>query len=1001
MERKLTHTAIALAVSSVFAASASAELLISEVVENGNDKAVEIYNPGTESVDLSQYALVQHNNQSATLSVVKTALEGQLAAKTTYVIAHSQLDGKLSGVVNKVVGLQFNGQKGDAVALEKNDVEIDLVGYKGGNDALEDSSLQRINVTAPSTSFDLKEWVNAGDGVYTGLGNVTVKVPEPVETVNSTIQEIQGESWTSTIDGINTSNRVYESTNLHRVVGTVTAIQTKALGSDLKVGFFMQAPSDGNELTSDGIFVQTNDVSQVKVGSNVTVVAKVLEDYSWTKLVKVDSITVNSEGNAVASTPLRKLDSDSNFDFTLERHEGMLIKMDSTSDMKVARTFSFDYGPRRSNMVVAHGKVNVHPNQVNAPGSDGAKAQATANKVNRVYVESFESAGNGIIPWYPDFAKASAVPMTDGTTTSQDHIRIGDVIDGLEGVLSYSYSEYRFFPTNTATSDSFVRTNPRTEKPVIKDGGLKVGTLNVLNYFYSPFGGDCNPMLDSKSTTGCNNRGADSQQEFETQGDKIAAAIVALDADILGLMEIENNGFGEKSAVAHLVEKVNALIPNTIEHYAFVKPSTDEKFVGTDAIANQVIFKKNKVTLDTYRLIPMPRQDAPETETKVKGKTKKENGKNYQRDSIAPTFQINGTKNKVTVSVNHFKSKGSTCWEDIDPSSQNGIDSDSQGSCENFRVSAAQHLGTQLKNIDGYKLILGDLNSYGSEDPVLLLTTLPNGHTVMPARNTFIGDKEMNGDTPVALTSAFGYRNMAQEKHPDAYSYSYNDTVGTLDYILVDPTLASKVLDANEWNINAPESKLFEYAVENSGALSKFKDMYRSSDHDPALITLDLLSKAAHPKPSIKPPKKPVNPPKDLAEKPKSVKPNQAMKVLFNLTDLGVDLHEGDKAVLNVAKVSSFNAATAGALTQSVTLTQSNIQAGWVELQANVAAKGNYQMTKTIIDGVSGDVTFASIPEAVTVADAAEETSSNSGASFGLGGLFALFGFGFLRRRRQ
>ncbi|MCZ8486733.1 hypothetical protein O9993_20235 [Vibrio lentus] len=42
-----------------------------------------------------------------------------------------------------------------------------------------------------------------------------------------------------------------------------------------------------------------------------------------------------------------------------------------------------------------------------------------------------------------------------------------------------------------------------------------------------------------------NNRGANTMTEFEMQQEKIVNAILRLDADIIGLMEIENNGFGE------------------------------------------------------------------------------------------------------------------------------------------------------------------------------------------------------------------------------------------------------------------------------------------------------------------------------------------------------------------------------------------------------------------------------------------------------------------------
>ncbi|MFX3886999.1 hypothetical protein ACJBV2_10365, partial [Streptococcus suis] len=66
----------------------------------------------------------------------------------------------------------------------------------------------------------------------------------------------------------------------------------------------------------------------------------------------------------------------------------------------------------------------------------------------------------------------------------------------------------------------------------------------------------------------------------------------------------------------------------------------------------------------------MPSQQAPEV-LDDSGKVI-EDGKNYQRDSLAPTFKVKGTKEKLTVAINHFKSKGSKCWEDAAPVEQGG-----------------------------------------------------------------------------------------------------------------------------------------------------------------------------------------------------------------------------------------------------------------------------------------------------------------------------------------
>ncbi len=812
----MEKTLIALSVGLLMPTPANAEIMITEYVEGGSyNKAIELYNNGTESIDLSAYTLARYKDGSETATNMVT-LNGTLPAGELLVVQNNQAVLSLSDEVATIIssGLVHNG--GDAVALLNNDIMVDIVGDVPTTSGWgKDTTLRRIGRIA-STVYDASDWTSYAKDTLAGLGYLSDEeaidntIPEAIAT---TIMEVQGDSWRSPL-----IDSGYESETYYQVTGVVTAIQTSALGNDLPVGFFLQDPNgDGDQNTSDAIFINGN-ISDIQIGNTVTVQGKAYESYGWTQLTDTHINNIEPTSITITPTPLRTLESDEDFDFTLERHESMLIELDEAADMHITRTFSFDYDAYRYNMMAAYQRVNLQINQLNIPGSVEAAAQDDENQDRRIYIESFEKASNGVVPWYSNFLAQSAVPMEDGTTTSDDYIRVDDIIDGLQGVLGYSYGDFRLYVTNQATQDTFIHTNDRTTTPDVPDGDLRIATFNVLNYFNSPFGGAENPYGD--------NRGALTEEEFERQGDKIAKAILALNADIVGLMEIENNGFGEDSAVAHLVNKINSMIEKKSEQYAYAS-SDDYEYVGTDAITNQVIFKPSKVKLDTFRVIKMPEQHA----------TEGDDTDNYQRDAITPTFRIKGAKELVTISVNHFKSKGSTCWEDVNL--QDGEDADGQGSCENLRVSAAQQLGTEMAKISGHKLILGDLNSYASEDPILLLTEMPDGYSVTPARETFIGDEVMDGSEPKSLTEAFGYRNVIRERHPNSYSYSYDDTLGSLDYILVDAeTAENNVIAAIDWNINSPESTYVDYTTKYSGDLPKHNDIYRSSDHDPALVVL-------------------------------------------------------------------------------------------------------------------------------------------------------------------
>ena len=125
-------------------------------------------------------------------------------------------------------------------------------------------------------------------------------------------------------------------------------------------------------------------------------------------------------------------------------------------------------------------------------------------------------------------------------------------------------------------------------KPRARRGGdLRVASFNVLNFFTTVVGGDANP-------TG-SNRGALTVAEFELQRTKIVSAITRLNADVVGLMEIENNGYGDNSAIANLVTALNAAQPDEADHYRWIA-SPDGKPIGTDAITVGLIYRPAKVT---------------------------------------------------------------------------------------------------------------------------------------------------------------------------------------------------------------------------------------------------------------------------------------------------------------------------------------------------------------------------------------------------------------------
>lgn len=125
----------------------------------------------------------------------------------------------------------------------------------------------------------------------------------------------------------------------------------------------------------------------------------------------------------------------------------------------------------------------------------------------------------------------------------------------------------------------------------------------------------CADQADADSAKGCN-RGAKSLEEFQLQRAKIVNAITEMDADLLGLMEMENNGFDEHAALHDLVESLNARQKEASKHYAFVTlPKallTEDRFFGGDAIMVAMIYRPALLTPSgDADVIPCPSSATP------------------------------------------------------------------------------------------------------------------------------------------------------------------------------------------------------------------------------------------------------------------------------------------------------------------------------------------------------------------------------------------------------
>ena len=242
-----------------------------------------------------------------------------------------------------------------------------------------------------------------------------------------------------------------------------------------------------------------------------------------------------------------------------ERYEGMRVNFSQT--LTANETFTLG---RFGEVKLASGGRLFNPTAITTPGA-AAIAQQDLNNRRSFVLDDGDNQQNIDPTIYPS-----------GGLSALNTLRSGYTVAGLNGVFDERFSTYRLQPVGSV---SFAADNPRTSAPAAHGGNLDVSSFNVLNYFNGDGLGGGFPTA----------RGATTPFEFQRQREKIISAIKIIDADILGLSEIENDA-PPNSAIEDLVRGLNhATAPGT---YAFI----DTGVVGTDAIKVAFIYKPASVT---------------------------------------------------------------------------------------------------------------------------------------------------------------------------------------------------------------------------------------------------------------------------------------------------------------------------------------------------------------------------------------------------------------------
>ena len=858
-------------------------VFFSEYLEgSSNNKALEIYNATGADLDLSDIHIGLYSNGSSTIGNQVT-LSGTLANNEVYVIAHNQAAQEIKDVADLLNGVtNFNGN--DAIVMRRlsTDTVLDSIGQVGfdpgaswsdnGVSTKDMTLVRKPDICSGDTNpddeyFPSLEWIAYPKDTFTYLGSHTsncfgpaptgptvesivpasgANVPKttdititfseavtvstgwyditcsvsgthtavvtdanPVYTLNPDVDFDTGETCTVTINKdlvVNAANETMPAdfvssfnivagcgdpfTAIYDIQGsgdaspiagqtvTTEGVVTANFQVGGKKGYFIQDPvGDGDPTTSDGIFVYSTNPT-VNVGDALRITGKVSEYYNLTQITPTSPATVMVCGTGQTIEPV-ELTLPTTAPRSYEAYEGMLVTFPQA--LYISEYYNYD---RYGEIVLASSR-HFSPTHSNEPGAD-ANAAELAYQLDMIKVDDTLTTQNPPYLRHPDGSQF----------TKTHYFRGGDTITGLTGVMDYNFSEYKIQPVGTAT---YTALNERPAAPSLVAGEIRIASLNVLNYFVTidNAGNICGPA----GNMGC--RGADTAEEFTRQRDKIIAAILGMEADVVGLIEIENEhpSIAADAAVIDLVEGLNAATaPGT---YAYVATGN----IGTDAIKQAFIYKPAKVDqIGTFAVLDETFDPAYDT--------------TRNRPSLAASFKDKITDEIFTVSVNHFKSKGSACEGDPDLG-------DGQGNCNLTRTAAAEVLVDWLETDptdagSGMYVIIGDLNSYAKEDPIDAIKLGADG---------IAG----TADDVINLVERF--------RADNAYGYVYDGRTGYLDHALANKKFASYVLDANFWNINADEADVFDYdmtfkPVEQQQLYSP--DAYRSSDHDPVLISLIL-----------------------------------------------------------------------------------------------------------------------------------------------------------------
>ncbi|NYD84488.1 ExeM/NucH family extracellular endonuclease [Cellulomonas oligotrophica] len=804
----LLITGGAVAAPASAAVSPDAAVVISEVYGGGGNAGatltqdfVELYNPGDEPVDVSGWAVQYASATGSSWNI--TPLTGRsIAAGGHLLVGQARGAGGTVEIAADVTGTAAMSGTQGKVALTSSasaltcstgcatlDPVVDLVGY-GAASSFAGSAPAPATANATSASRDA-EGTNTADNAADFTVGAPTPTPsgtdpedpeDPEDPTEVTIAQVQGTGASSPLVGQTV---------------TTSGVVTAAYPTGGLNGYVLQTPGtgggDGTGRTgSDAVFVYSPATAgDAEVGQHLRVTGAVAEFNGLTQVTVAAAADVEELPAAAAPAPVEGV-----WPATTEAREALeSMLLLPTGDLTVTNTYSTNqYGE----VGLAVGTTPLlQPTDVARPGSAQALAVAADNAARGVVLDDGATT---------NFLNAANGGLTPPYVSLENPVRVGAAAQVTSPVVvDWRNGAWKLNPTAPVVAGGPLPAtfeNDRTPAPEAVGGDLQVASFNVLNYFttlgdqdascvaYTAPGGE--PVTVRE---GCDQRGAWDAQDLERQQDKLVAAISALDADVVGLMEIEGSARVDGTpdeALGALVDALNDAAGADV--WAFV-PSSDElpPAAELDVITNAII----------YRTAAVQRTG----ESRALGdQSGDDQAFGNAREPIGQVFTPVGGGEPFLVVVNHFKSKGSA-----GPWPGDADAGDGQGSSNESRVRQATALRDWVPTVRGDAeavALVGDFNSYTFEDPLQLLYDA-------------------------------GYVNAAATLAPGQHSYSFSGLSGSLDHVLLNEAAAARATGADVWEINSGESVALEYSRYGyHGTSFHAPDPYRSSDHDPVVVGL-------------------------------------------------------------------------------------------------------------------------------------------------------------------